>query len=59
MKLIIHIFNDEGREMLNIKYVKTTRHFLSQVDLTGQGPGIYLISLYLDQYNRTSKIIIE
>ncbi|MCD4770644.1 MAG: T9SS type A sorting domain-containing protein, partial [Bacteroidales bacterium] len=57
--LIIHIFNNEGREILNIKFEKTTVHFQSQIDLSGQGLGIYLISLYLDQYKTSGKIIIE
>ncbi|MCD4770626.1 MAG: FG-GAP-like repeat-containing protein, partial [Bacteroidales bacterium] len=43
-ELDIRIFTNEGRQILNIKFHKTTEHFQSQIDLSGQGEGVYLIN---------------
>jgi len=58
-ELDINIFTNEGRQILNIKFEKTTVHFQSQIDLSGQGNGIYLINLLLEQYAANRKIVVE
>ncbi|MCD4768839.1 MAG: FG-GAP-like repeat-containing protein [Bacteroidales bacterium] len=58
-ELVITIFTNEGRQILNIKFHKTTHHFLSEIDLSGQGSGVYLINLLIDRYYANRKVIIE
>ncbi|MCD4769923.1 MAG: T9SS type A sorting domain-containing protein, partial [Bacteroidales bacterium] len=57
--LDIRIFTNEGRQILNIKFHKTTVHFQSQIDLSGQGEGIYLINFLLDKYFANRKVVVE
>lgn len=57
--LDIKIFTNEGRQVLIIKFHKTNNHFRSQIDLSGQGEGIYLINFLLDTYAASRKIILE
>ncbi|GAH85953.1 unnamed protein product, partial [marine sediment metagenome] len=58
-ELITRIFSRNAVEILNIKFDKSTQHFIAQVDLSGQGKGLYIISLYLDKYKTEKKLIIE
>jgi PKD repeat protein/predicted nucleotidyltransferase len=58
-KLEIRIFTSEGRQILNINFEKTTEQFSSQIDLSGQGKGAYLINLMLNKYLANRKIIVE
>ncbi len=58
-ELDIRIFSNEGRQILNIKFHKTTEHFQSQIDLSGQGNGVYLINFLLEKYRANRKIIVE
>ncbi|MCD4769749.1 MAG: T9SS type A sorting domain-containing protein, partial [Bacteroidales bacterium] len=58
-ELDIRIFTNEGRQILNIKFHKTTVHFQSQIDLSGQGEGVYLINFLLDKYFANRKIVVE
>jgi PKD repeat protein len=57
--LIISIINQGGKGFLNIRFKKTTSYFSSQIDLSGQTKGAYLINLRLDKYFKTHQIIIE
>ena len=58
-ELEIDIFNQSGSKTLNIKFEKTTTHFSSQIDLSGQSKGFYLIRLSLEKYSATRKILLE
>ncbi len=57
--LDIRIFTGEGRQILDIKFEKTTEHFQSQIDLSGQGKGLYLINFLLEECFANRKIVIE
>ena len=58
-ELMIRIFDQGSKEILNIKFEKTTEHFSSQIDLSGQGKGMYLINLLIDKYLANRKLIVE
>lgn len=58
-ELITRIFSQNAVEILNIKFHKSTQHFIAHVDLSGQGKGVYLISFTLDKYKADRKIIVE
>jgi hypothetical protein len=58
-ELNISIVTQAGKEILNIKFEKTTEHFSSQIDLSGQPQGMYLINLLIDKYFATRKLIVE
>jgi PKD repeat protein len=57
--LIIDILNQNGSKALNIKFEKTTEHFMSQIDLSGQSKGLYLINLSLDKFRAVRKVVVE
>ena len=57
--LFIDIFTQNGSKTLNIKFEKTTEHFSSQIDLSGQAKGMYLINLTIDKFKATRKILVE
>jgi PKD repeat protein len=58
-ELIIDIFTQNGSKTLNIKFDKTTEHFSSQINLSGQSKGMYLINLSIDKFKATKKILVE
>jgi PKD repeat protein len=58
-ELVIDILTQEGKKTLKIKFEKTYEHFLSQIDLSGQLKGLYLIYFRLKNYSEIKKIIIE
>ena len=58
-KLMIKIFDQGGKEILNIKFEKTTVHFSSQIDLSRQPKGMYLINLLIDKYLANRKVIVK
>jgi hypothetical protein len=58
-ELIIDIFTQTGSKALNIKFEKTTEYFSSQIDLSGQSKGMYLINLSIDKFKATRKILVE
>jgi PKD repeat protein len=57
--ILINILTQDGKSILRIKFEKTTAHFSSQIDLSGQPKGLYLINIILDKYFKNNKIIIE
>jgi len=57
--LIIDIFSQKGSKVLNIKFEKTTEHFSSQIDLSGQPNGMYLINLAIDKFKAVRKVLVE
>ena len=58
-ELIIDIFTQNGSKALNIKFEKTTEHFMSQIDLSGQSKGMYLINLSIDKFRAVRKVVVE
>ncbi len=58
-ELEIDIFKQSGSKTLNIKFEKRTTHFSSQIDLSGQSKGFYLIRLSIEKYSATRKILLE
>ena len=58
-ELFIFIHTQEGKEVLNIKFYKDIQRFKTQIDLNGQGSGLYVILLSLDNYKTERKLIIE
>jgi len=58
-ELIIDIFTPNGSKTLNIKIEKTTEHFSSQIDLSGQAKGMYLINLSTDKFKAVRKVVVE
>lgn len=57
--LYIRISNSIGREIFNIKHSKTTRYFQTQMNLSGQGAGIYFIEFRFENNKAVRKIIVE
>ena len=58
-ELIIDIYTQSGSKALNIKFEKTTEHFMSQIDLSGQSKGMYLVNLSLDKFRAVRKVVVE
>jgi VCBS repeat protein/type IX secretion system substrate protein/PKD domain-containing protein len=57
--LYIRINNANARELFNIKHNKTTRHFQTQMDLSGQGKGMYFIEFRFEDDKTVRKLIVE
>jgi hypothetical protein len=57
--LNIKIITQEGKEILGIKFEKTTMHFSGRIDMSGQAKGIYFISLDMKGNISNRKIILE
>jgi hypothetical protein len=58
-ELIIDIYNQIGSKALNIKFEKTTEHFQTQIDLSGQPKGMYVINLAVEKYSASRKILVK
>ena len=58
-ELSIDIFTQTGSKIINIKFDKTTEHFSSQIDLSGQPNGLYLINLAIDKFKAVRKVLVE
>ncbi len=58
-ELVIDIVTQDGKKTLNIKFEKTTEHFASQIDLSGQSKGMYIINLALEEFSAIRKVIVE
>ncbi|MBK9390238.1 MAG: VCBS repeat-containing protein [Bacteroidetes bacterium] len=58
-ELSINIFSQTGSKVLSIKFDKTTEHFSSEIDLSGQSKGLYLINLSLDKFRAVRKVLVE
>ncbi|MCX6335396.1 MAG: FG-GAP-like repeat-containing protein [Bacteroidia bacterium] len=57
--LLIKIITEDGKDILSIKFEKTTEHFSSQIDLSGQAKALYIINLLIDKYFATRKLVVE
>jgi hypothetical protein len=58
-ELIIDIFGESGKRVVNIKFQKEINHFKTQIDLSEQPAALYLIGLQLDSWRITRKLIVE
>jgi hypothetical protein len=58
-ELMILVMTQEGKQVLNHKFEKTTEHFRNQIDLSKQSKGIYFIYLQINGLTSNKKIIIE
>ncbi len=58
-QLIIDIFTQTGSKVINIKFEKSTEHFQSQIDLSGQTKGMYILNLSLDKFRAVRKVLVE
>lgn len=58
-ELSIDILKQQGIKILNIKFDKTTRHFLTHIDLSGQPSGLYIVNLMIKEYSASRKLIVE
>ena len=58
-ELVIDIFSQKGSKVLKIKFDKTTEHFSTRIDLSGQSKGMYLVNLSLDKYRVVRKVLVE
>jgi len=57
--LLIDILNQTGSKVLNIKFDKSTDYFMSQIDLSGESKGMYIINLAIKEFTATRKLIVE
>ena len=58
-ELVIDIITQNGSKILNIKFDKSTEHFMSQIDLSGQPNGMYFVNLSLDKFKAVRKVLVE
>jgi hypothetical protein len=58
-ELSVDVLTEQGKEILNIKIDKTTEHFSSEIDMSGQPEGLYILNLFIDKYFATRKVIVE
>ncbi len=57
--LIIDIFGEQGNKIINIKFLKEIAHFSTQIDLSEQPGGVYLIGLMLEEYRASRSLVVE
>ena len=57
--LIVNIFSETGTRVLSIEFQKETTHFRTEIDLSSQPAGIYLIGLLLDNNQTTRRLLVE
>jgi hypothetical protein len=58
-EITVDIFSRDGRKIFSLKLDKSTTHFFSKIDISGQGKGLYLMSIKLDNYSKVEKLILE
>jgi len=57
--LLIRIYNQDGKELYNFIFEKTSAYFSAELNLSGKPGGYYLITFDLDRRFAAKKIIIE
>jgi PKD repeat protein len=57
--LMVNIHSETGYKVLSIRFHKETSHFRSEVDLSSQPAGVYMIGLFLDKNQTTRKLLVE
>jgi hypothetical protein len=57
--LIIDVFGETGKQIINIKFQKETAHFKTQIDLSGQPAGRYLIKLVLKDWITNRRLVVN
>jgi hypothetical protein len=58
-ELIIDIFGETGKKVINIKFRKETSRFMTQIDLSEQPAAVYLIGLELDEWRTVRRLVVE
>ncbi|MBK7626953.1 MAG: VCBS repeat-containing protein [Bacteroidales bacterium] len=58
-EITVDILSQDGRKILSLKFDKSTTHFFSKIDVSGQGKGLYLMHIKLDKYSKVEKLILE
>jgi hypothetical protein len=58
-KLLVKIYNQDGKRVFDKEFDKSDEEFLQQIDLGRQNIGIYLISLYINGQFFNTKFVIE
>ncbi len=57
--LLIRIYNQDGKELYNFMFEKTSAYFSAELNLSGKPGGYFLITFDLDRRFAAKKIIIE
>jgi hypothetical protein len=57
--LNIRIVNEQGKELFNIQHNKTTTHLKTEMDLSGQGSGVYFIQFRFGEEVEVKKVVEE
>ncbi len=58
-ELVIDIFKGSGARIINIKFHKETAHFLTQIDLSDQPGGVYMVGLMLGEFKANRRLVVE
>lgn len=58
-EITMSIINQAGKEIRRIKLHKTTEHFSTEVDLSGEPKGIYILNIMTEDHSVTKKLIVE
>jgi hypothetical protein len=58
-EITVDILSQDGRKIFSLKFDKSTTHFFSKIDISGQGKGLYLMNIRLDKYSKVEKLILE
>lgn len=58
-ELVINIFDESGKQILNIKFFKETNLFRTAIDLGGQPAGAYIVGILIDQYNISKTMLVN
>jgi hypothetical protein len=58
-ELIIDIFGETGKKVINIKFRKETSRFMTQIDLSEQPAAVYLIGLELEEWRTMRRLVVE
>lgn len=58
-ELWIDIFTEQGSKILKIKFLKEMTQFITQIDLSVQPSGMYLIGLQLEDHSTSRNLLVE
>jgi PKD repeat protein len=58
-KLLVRIFNQNGKKVFDKEFNKTEDKFVQQIDISDESIGIFVISLYINGQFTSTKFIIE
>ena len=57
--LLIKIISQDGKELYNFMFEKTSTHFIAELNISGQPEGYYLIIFDLNGHITVRRIIID